>query len=502
MAVKAVQYVRMSTDRQSLSIETQKGIIAAYAMLHDTEVVQTYADDAKSGVTLAKRKGMQQLLRDVASPGCRFNTILVLDVSRWGRFQDVDEGAYYEYHCRLNGVSVVYVQEQFGSPTVPLENISKQLKRVMAGEYSRELGVKVRAGQVQAIKRGFVVGELPALGLRRLAVSEEGQVKRLLEPGERKPLLTDRVRWVWGPPGEVKAVQRIFEDFAAGVSASQIARCLMVAGTVAHDGTPIGVQRVRELLRNEIFVGRYSWGGGRGAARSRTSGLPVFHDGMVEPMIEMEIWGRVRRRMKEAIWRYHFGFDDNTMLDQLRTALKAKPSLTSRDFIASGLPDYKTFTKHFGSLQQAYRAAGRDTDSLTFKRAELISKALGLRRSFLSDVEDLLQEAGISVYRMHCGSTLSVEGTQVKVALANTLPWNGAPRWYASQIALMRSPGRWLLILRLNEDGNSGKDFFLIPPAVHATFKGTFSSQTLPALEPYRLTTGATLVEKLRRLSN
>jgi DNA invertase Pin-like site-specific DNA recombinase len=37
------------------------------------------------------------LLDDVQSGRADFNTVLVYDVSRWGRFQDADESAYYEY---------------------------------------------------------------------------------------------------------------------------------------------------------------------------------------------------------------------------------------------------------------------------------------------------------------------------------------------------------------------------------------------------------------------
>ena len=42
-----------------------------------------------------------------------FRAILVYDVSRWGRFQDVDEAAHYEYLCRDAGVPVYYCAELF-----------------------------------------------------------------------------------------------------------------------------------------------------------------------------------------------------------------------------------------------------------------------------------------------------------------------------------------------------------------------------------------------------
>jgi hypothetical protein len=36
--------------------------------------------------------------------------ILVLDVSRWGRFQDIDESAYYEFLCRRAGMQVGFLE--------------------------------------------------------------------------------------------------------------------------------------------------------------------------------------------------------------------------------------------------------------------------------------------------------------------------------------------------------------------------------------------------------
>src|SRR5690348_2040392 len=103
---RAAQYVRMSTDMQKYSIENQIAALAIYAVRHEIEIVKTYFDAGKSGLTIKNRTGLQQLIKDVqlADPG--FEIILVYDVSRWGRFQDADESAYYEFVCREAGVSI------------------------------------------------------------------------------------------------------------------------------------------------------------------------------------------------------------------------------------------------------------------------------------------------------------------------------------------------------------------------------------------------------------
>lgn len=98
--VRAAQYVRMSTEHQQYSTENQSEVIARYAEQHGMEIVTTYADSGKSGLTLAGREELKKLLAEAESGHTDFNAVLVYDVSRWGRFQDVDESAYHEYVCR------------------------------------------------------------------------------------------------------------------------------------------------------------------------------------------------------------------------------------------------------------------------------------------------------------------------------------------------------------------------------------------------------------------
>src|SRR5271154_1001416 len=98
--VRAAQYVRMSTDHQRYSTENQAEAIQQYADAHGMQIVRTYADEGKSGLSIGGRGGLQQLISDVEEHNTDFQVLLVYDVSRWGRFQDSDEAAFYEYLCR------------------------------------------------------------------------------------------------------------------------------------------------------------------------------------------------------------------------------------------------------------------------------------------------------------------------------------------------------------------------------------------------------------------
>src|SRR2546421_10803275 len=167
----------MSTEHQRYSTENQADTIAQYATRYGFEIVRTYADHGKSGLRIEGRDALKQLLSDVESGGAGFRAILVYDVSRWGRFQDADESAYYEYICKRAGISVQYCAEQFENDGSPVSTIVKGVKRAMAGEYSRELSVKVFGGQCRLIELGYRQGGPPGYGLRRRLIDQSGEVK-------------------------------------------------------------------------------------------------------------------------------------------------------------------------------------------------------------------------------------------------------------------------------------------------------------------------------------
>jgi DNA invertase Pin-like site-specific DNA recombinase len=227
LLIPVAQYLRMSTEHQQYSLDNQSTAIRRYAEGHGFVVVRTYSDPAKSGLSLKNRRGLRELLQEVAGGNTGYDAILVYDVSRWGRFQDTDEAAHYEFLCKSAGVPIHYCAETFANDGSLPSSIMKALKRAMAGEYSRELGVKVIAGQKRLAALGFKQGGIPGYGFRRLLVSGEGIPKQLLADGELKSIATDRVILVPGPPFEIEEVQQMFRKYTVGrMSHKAIARDL------------------------------------------------------------------------------------------------------------------------------------------------------------------------------------------------------------------------------------------------------------------------------------
>src|SRR5215213_430842 len=217
-ALRAAQYVRMSTELQRYSIQNQAAAIAAYAQQRNLTIVRTYVDEGRSGVRINGRAGLIKLIEDVQSGKADFDHILVYDVSRWGRFQDVDESAHYEFLCRKAGVKVSYCAEQFENDGSLLSSIVKNIKRVMAAEFSRELSAKVLAGSFQLARRGFKMGGPAAYGLQRRVVDDGCGPKGILKAGERKFLITDHVKLIPGTPDQIEIVRWIFNEYLRGKS--------------------------------------------------------------------------------------------------------------------------------------------------------------------------------------------------------------------------------------------------------------------------------------------
>src|SRR6266480_4054798 len=293
----AAAYVRMSTEHQQYSTSNQMDVIREYAKRRDLEIVKDYSGEGKSGLNIQGRDSLSQMIREVQNGQANFSSILVYDVSRWGRFQDADESAYYEYICRKAGVAVHYCAEQFENDGSPVSTIVKGVKRAMAGEYSRELSTKVFLGACRLIQLGFKQGGTAGYGLRRMLIDQSGQRKAMLKMGEQKSLQTDRVVLVRGPDEEVEIVQWIYRAFITdGKTESEIAALLNARGIITDFGRAWTRGTVHQILTSEKYIGnnvyhRTSFK----LKRAHVENPPerwIRADGVFEGIIEPELFSR------------------------------------------------------------------------------------------------------------------------------------------------------------------------------------------------------------------
>jgi DNA invertase Pin-like site-specific DNA recombinase len=462
--VQAAMYVRMSTESQNYSTDHQRAKINEYALGNGIEIVREYVDEGKSGLDIRRRAGLSNLIRDVQSGDADFQLIIVYDVSRWGRFQDVDEAAYHEHTCRRAGIKVVYSGEQFSDDGTPLGALLKSIKRTMAAEYSRELSTKTFIAQCRFTEIGFKQGGHAGYGLRRLAITKDGVPRRVLEYGEAKGAVTDRVVLILGPEEEAVIVRRVYALYLdEKLSEPAIARFLNAEGVASEFGRPWTHSMVNSLLTNLKYCGTLAFNRKSCKLSSLRKQNPcedwIVNEGAIEPLISLSMFELAKEERARRLRRY----TPDELLSLLRQFNLFHGRVTAK-IIASdpSMPDPQLFVRSFGSLVAAYDAAGLDRcPSRTFVETKrIIASKL---RHLSAEVERLARFAGASVDEHENSYSLTINhAVRVKVDVATRRrPSRGLVNWRVKPCP----DADFIITARLNGDTHELIDYFLIPAA-------------------------------------
>ena len=462
--VRAAEYVRMSTDHQKYSTENQADAIRHYAASRGIEIVRTYADDGKSGLSIDGRASLQRLIADVESGVADFEMILVYDVSRWGRFQDADESAYYEYICRRAGIQIAYCAEQFENDGSPMSTMFKGFKRAMAGEYSRELSVKVFAGQGRLIEKGYRQGGPAGFGLRRTLIDEHGNTKAVLGRGEQKSLQTDRVILTPGPEEEIAVVRSVYVAFVHdGLSERDIADDLNSKGIVTDLGRPWTRGTVHQLLINGKYVGDNVWNRQSfKLKKKRVRNDPeiwIRSPSAFEAIIERDLFDAAQA----LIGARSFRLSDAEMIEALRIVYESK-GLLSGIIIdeCEGLPSSSAYSSRFGSLLRAYSLVGYSPDR--DYRYLAVNRALRrLHPDILRQVLDGLKAQGSEAWQDVETDRVIVNGEfSLSVVIVRCTPTpTGLMRWKI-RFDTSKMPDI-TLVVRMDASNRQPFDYYLFP---------------------------------------
>jgi DNA invertase Pin-like site-specific DNA recombinase len=463
LAQRAAQYVRMSTIHQRYSIENQATAIAAYAARYSLNIVRTYRDCGLSGLRIDKREGLKQLIADVCSGRADFSHVLVYDVSRWGRFQDVDESAHYEFLCRQAGIMVEYCAEQFDNDGGLLSSIVKNLKRVMAAEFSRELSAKVHAAQLRLAAFGFRQGGPSGYGLRREAIDENRLSKGYLKRGQQKNLKTDRVVLRLGHPNEVEVIQRIFWEYVEDrKSEEEIVRRLNREGVRNHLGRPWTRRMVDYILRNENYIGNTVYNRESCTLRERKIKNPpslwIRTKSAIAPAVDRGIFLRAQRRLTLR-WLH---LTDDELLLRLKSVL-AKEGRLSEEIVnrTLGIPSIDVYSERFGSLRNAYRRIGYEV-KWDFDWVDRRGKFEELLRDTANDLTDRLNKVGSSACFEPGVDVLTVNNRfAISLRLARSWRYAGRmPIWTINRRVVL--PKGHIIAIRLAEGNNDVLDYLLL----------------------------------------
>jgi DNA invertase Pin-like site-specific DNA recombinase len=487
--IPAAEYVRMSTEHQQYSTDNQTATIRRYAEQRGLQVVRTYADEGRSGLTVGGRPALRQLLDDIENGMADFQVLLVYDVSRLGRWQDTDEAASHELRCRRAGIAVHYCAEQFENDGSIGSSIIKTVKRAMAGEYSRELSVKVFAGQVNLIRLGYRQGGAAGFGLRRLLVDQHGKAKEELERGQQKSIATDRVILVPGPEAEVMVVQEIYRLFVDGHSESQIANLLNGRGVLTDLGRPWTRGTVHQLLTNEKYIGNNVWARTSFKLKEQHVANPreewIRAEKVFTPIVDPVLFEKAQVII--AARAQHLG--DEAMLEILRSILEHNGMLSGLiiDEI-EGAPSSSSYRSRFGGLLRAYALVGFSPNR-DYRYLEINRKLRALHPAVVSEVLDGLREAGGVVVQHPLTDILTIndEFTASIVIVRCFQTSVGSLRWKLRLDTALKPD--LTVAVRMDESNDGPRDYYLLPRLDMRTAILRLSEHNGLSLDAYRFDT-------------
>jgi len=194
-------YCRLSNDDESagdsMSIQNQKLFLQDYADRNGFTNIRFFVDDGYSGVDFERRKGFQNMLREVEAG--RVSTVIVKDLSRLGRnylrIGELTEVTFPEKQVRFIAVNDDVDTVKGDNEFTPLKNWFNEF-------YARDTSKKIKAIKQAQAKRGERVnGHPPPYGFR-------------IDPSNRHRLIHD--------PETAHVVRQIFYMYVQGARIAHI----------------------------------------------------------------------------------------------------------------------------------------------------------------------------------------------------------------------------------------------------------------------------------------
>lgn len=461
--VNVVQYLRMSTDHQIFSVDNQAEFISKYAQSHNMEIIGTYDDRGKSGISADGRDSFNKLIQDVVTHTIKIAAVLVYDVSRFGRFQDNDEAGHYSFLLKLHGVKVIYCAENLPEESPEIQMLTLPALRYAAGAYSRNLSIKVFAGHVNLVKRGYFQGGMPGYGLQRKLVDSNNSPKMILSHGERKSLQTDRVILVPGEEKELEIIRLIFNMFIFDSYNEYI---------IANKLNELGYRNkyslwtrsnVHQILINERYTGKYIYNKTSSKLKSKRIKNPeenwVQYMSAFEPIISIEKFNMVQDIIKNR----SLNVSNEQILSYLSKKLKSNGKLSGViiDEDDTG-PSSSIVASRFGGLLRAYKLIGY-TPERDYSYIEINECLREMHSNVINDFFERLENASLHPRTDEKKKQLTInDSLKLSLILSRCHKLkSGKLRWVVRFESNLKSD--FNIIVRMNSSNSEPVDYYILP---------------------------------------
>lgn len=244
-------------------------------------------EEIVSGETLAARPQMQRLLADVETG--RWRGVLVMELERLARGNSIDQGIVMQAFT-LTGTLIITPAKVY-DPRTELDEEYLEFGLFMSRREYKTINRRLTAGMHASSKEGNWIHSAAPYGYDRVR----------LEKGRG---------WTLTPnPAEAPFVRMIFEWYVRdGLTPGKIADKLDALGAVPRGkGAHFPAATIRDMLRNETYVGLIAWHkrphqkiireGKPAVYYNRNADDRMDYDGKHEPLIDAETFAAAQERI-------------------------------------------------------------------------------------------------------------------------------------------------------------------------------------------------------------
>ena len=262
----AVTYMRMSTDKQEYSIDSQERLIKAYAKQNKYSILHNYIDEGISGRNAEKRPQFLQMIDDSAKGN--FQYVIIYDSSRFAR--NLEQSLVYKSILKRNGVELISITEPVLDEDTSL--ITDALFGAMNEMYSRKLSKNVKRGMEQKALRGEFCGNEP------YGYNYDTTLKMLVPN-----------------PDEAPIVKYVLKEALSGRTSYSIALEMREKNIRTKAGITLERRRIEYMVKNPVYKGYIRWS---------CDGRQIIQKSTHEPLITEEEFDEIQRITKERAERY------------------------------------------------------------------------------------------------------------------------------------------------------------------------------------------------------
>ena len=294
---RAAAYIRVSTDDQlEYSPDSQLEKIKQYAEKNQILLPEEhiFLDEGISGRKTKNRPAFNKMIGIAKQNPKPFDIILVWKFSRFARSRE-DSVVYKSMLRKEYNIDVVSVSEDIGDDKLSI--LIEAIIEAMDEFYSIYLAEEVKRGMTEKAKRGGILS-IPGYGYK-------------IENGNYIVV-----------PEEADVIRKVFNDYVNGSGILTIAKSLNTMGVKSHRGNKIENRTVEYWLNNPLYIGKIRWNPEGKLSRDYTAATAIITDGPHEPIIDMAIWEKAQKKMKEQKARFRKYYNaDRTDLSHWLTGI-------------------------------------------------------------------------------------------------------------------------------------------------------------------------------------